>query len=177
MDRLNLALPFVPPTKLCSRGKLSVQWSIFSTNYGACAWRALQSQFPPDPNPPRNPCFPKNSLWLAPSWLPINPFIREITQTKSLFGHVEYRGPNHDNGELKSLRMYDSCMHTTPKSSPFTVSWRLTVSFLYSFHFFSLFQSASRLSGRPSSSETPSAAELVSAIEELVKSKMVRWIS
>uniref|UniRef100_A0A672Q7L3 non-specific serine/threonine protein kinase n=1 Tax=Sinocyclocheilus grahami TaxID=75366 RepID=A0A672Q7L3_SINGR len=31
----------------------------------------------------------------------------------------------------------------------------------------------SRLSGRPSSSETPSAAELVSAIEELVKSKMV----
>uniref|UniRef100_A0A673ME52 non-specific serine/threonine protein kinase n=1 Tax=Sinocyclocheilus rhinocerous TaxID=307959 RepID=A0A673ME52_9TELE len=30
----------------------------------------------------------------------------------------------------------------------------------------------SRLSGRPSSSETPSAAELVSAIEELVKSKM-----
>uniref|UniRef100_A0A4W6EPM2 non-specific serine/threonine protein kinase n=1 Tax=Lates calcarifer TaxID=8187 RepID=A0A4W6EPM2_LATCA len=34
--------------------------------------------------------------------------------------------------------------------------------------------SASRLSARPSSSETPSAAELVSAIEELVKSKMVR---
>ncbi|KAM3614475.1 uncharacterized protein V6R79_014933 [Siganus canaliculatus] len=32
--------------------------------------------------------------------------------------------------------------------------------------------SASRLSARPSSSETPSAAELVSAIEELVKSKM-----
>ncbi|XP_028971382.2 triple functional domain protein isoform X3 [Esox lucius] len=31
---------------------------------------------------------------------------------------------------------------------------------------------ASRLSGRPSSSETPSAAELVSAIEELVQSKM-----
>ncbi|CAL8260845.1 unnamed protein product [Boreogadus saida] len=31
---------------------------------------------------------------------------------------------------------------------------------------------ASRLSSRPSSSETPSAAELVSAIEELVKSKM-----
>lgn len=31
---------------------------------------------------------------------------------------------------------------------------------------------SSRLSGRPSSSETPSAAELVSAIEELVKSKM-----
>ncbi|KTG00378.1 hypothetical protein cypCar_00020548, partial [Cyprinus carpio] len=30
----------------------------------------------------------------------------------------------------------------------------------------------SRLSGRPSSSDTPSAAELVSAIEELVKSKM-----
>ncbi|KAB5586590.1 hypothetical protein PHYPO_G00003450 [Pangasianodon hypophthalmus] len=33
-------------------------------------------------------------------------------------------------------------------------------------------EKASRLSGRPSSSETPSAAELVSAIEELVKSKM-----
>uniref|UniRef100_A0A7N8WP95 non-specific serine/threonine protein kinase n=1 Tax=Mastacembelus armatus TaxID=205130 RepID=A0A7N8WP95_9TELE len=33
-------------------------------------------------------------------------------------------------------------------------------------------KSASRLSARPSSSETPSAAELVSAIEELVKSKM-----
>uniref|UniRef100_A0A672T5G1 non-specific serine/threonine protein kinase n=1 Tax=Sinocyclocheilus grahami TaxID=75366 RepID=A0A672T5G1_SINGR len=33
---------------------------------------------------------------------------------------------------------------------------------------------SSRLSVRPSSSETPSAAELVSAIEELVKSKMVR---
>uniref|UniRef100_A0AAR2LL39 non-specific serine/threonine protein kinase n=1 Tax=Pygocentrus nattereri TaxID=42514 RepID=A0AAR2LL39_PYGNA len=33
-------------------------------------------------------------------------------------------------------------------------------------------QASSRLSGRPSSSETPSAAELVSAIEELVKSKM-----
>ncbi|XP_057691051.1 triple functional domain protein isoform X1 [Corythoichthys intestinalis] len=33
-------------------------------------------------------------------------------------------------------------------------------------------KSASRLSGRPSSSETPSAAELVSAIEQLVKSKM-----
>ncbi|XP_035019042.1 triple functional domain protein isoform X1 [Hippoglossus stenolepis] len=33
-------------------------------------------------------------------------------------------------------------------------------------------KSACRLSGRPSSSETPSAAELVSAIEELVKSKM-----
>uniref|UniRef100_A0A8C2XPW3 non-specific serine/threonine protein kinase n=1 Tax=Cyclopterus lumpus TaxID=8103 RepID=A0A8C2XPW3_CYCLU len=32
--------------------------------------------------------------------------------------------------------------------------------------------SASRLSARPNSSETPSAAELVSAIEELVKSKM-----
>ncbi|XP_076827422.1 LOW QUALITY PROTEIN: triple functional domain protein [Brachyhypopomus gauderio] len=31
---------------------------------------------------------------------------------------------------------------------------------------------SSRLSGRPSSSETPSAAELVNAIEELVKSKM-----
>lgn len=37
-----------------------------------------------------------------------------------------------------------------------------------------IFQSGSRLSARPSSSETPSAAELVSAIEELVKSKMVR---
>uniref|UniRef100_A0A8B9JQ19 non-specific serine/threonine protein kinase n=1 Tax=Astyanax mexicanus TaxID=7994 RepID=A0A8B9JQ19_ASTMX len=34
-------------------------------------------------------------------------------------------------------------------------------------------QGSSRLSGRPSSSETPSAAELVSAIEELVKSKML----
>nr|XP_057908901.1 triple functional domain protein isoform X3 [Doryrhamphus excisus] len=33
-------------------------------------------------------------------------------------------------------------------------------------------KSATRLSARPSSSETPSAAELVSAIEELVKSKM-----
>ncbi|XP_054897787.1 triple functional domain protein isoform X1 [Poeciliopsis prolifica] len=33
-------------------------------------------------------------------------------------------------------------------------------------------KSTSRLSARPSSSETPSAAELVSAIEELVKSKM-----
>uniref|UniRef100_A0A673HGY7 non-specific serine/threonine protein kinase n=1 Tax=Sinocyclocheilus rhinocerous TaxID=307959 RepID=A0A673HGY7_9TELE len=33
-------------------------------------------------------------------------------------------------------------------------------------------KATSRLSGRPSSSETPSAAELVSAIEELVKSKM-----
>ncbi|TSL82500.1 Triple functional domain protein [Bagarius yarrelli] len=33
-------------------------------------------------------------------------------------------------------------------------------------------EKASRLSGRPSSSDTPSAAELVSAIEELVKSKM-----
>ncbi|TNN79748.1 Triple functional domain protein [Liparis tanakae] len=33
-------------------------------------------------------------------------------------------------------------------------------------------KSASRLSARPNSSETPSAAELVSAIEELVKSKM-----
>ncbi|KAM4633832.1 triple functional domain protein [Polymixia lowei] len=33
-------------------------------------------------------------------------------------------------------------------------------------------KAASRLSGRPNSSETPSAAELVSAIEELVKSKM-----
>ncbi|XP_056901773.1 triple functional domain protein isoform X2 [Takifugu flavidus] len=33
-------------------------------------------------------------------------------------------------------------------------------------------KSGSRLSARPSSSETPSAAELVSAIEELVKSKM-----
>uniref|UniRef100_A0A3B4C1R8 non-specific serine/threonine protein kinase n=1 Tax=Pygocentrus nattereri TaxID=42514 RepID=A0A3B4C1R8_PYGNA len=33
-------------------------------------------------------------------------------------------------------------------------------------------KASSRLSGRPSSSETPSAAELVSAIEELVKSKM-----
>uniref|UniRef100_A0A672GP11 non-specific serine/threonine protein kinase n=1 Tax=Salarias fasciatus TaxID=181472 RepID=A0A672GP11_SALFA len=39
------------------------------------------------------------------------------------------------------------------------------------------FVSASRLSARPSSSETPSAAELVSAIEELVKSKMVSWES
>lgn len=39
-----------------------------------------------------------------------------------------------------------------------------------------LYSQASRLSGRPSSSETPSAAELVSAIEELVKSKMVRCI-
>uniref|UniRef100_A0A8C7GVU2 non-specific serine/threonine protein kinase n=1 Tax=Oncorhynchus kisutch TaxID=8019 RepID=A0A8C7GVU2_ONCKI len=38
-------------------------------------------------------------------------------------------------------------------------------------------QSSSRLSVRPSSSETPSAAELVSAIEELVKSKMVRTLS
>uniref|UniRef100_A0A4W5JIZ2 non-specific serine/threonine protein kinase n=1 Tax=Hucho hucho TaxID=62062 RepID=A0A4W5JIZ2_9TELE len=36
---------------------------------------------------------------------------------------------------------------------------------------------SSRLSVRPSSSETPSAAELVSAIEELVKSKMVRTLS
>uniref|UniRef100_A0A9J8DGQ5 non-specific serine/threonine protein kinase n=1 Tax=Cyprinus carpio carpio TaxID=630221 RepID=A0A9J8DGQ5_CYPCA len=33
-------------------------------------------------------------------------------------------------------------------------------------------KATSRLSGRPSSSDTPSAAELVSAIEELVKSKM-----
>ncbi|XP_035386509.1 triple functional domain protein isoform X5 [Electrophorus electricus] len=33
-------------------------------------------------------------------------------------------------------------------------------------------KASSRLSGRPSSSETPSAAELVSAIEELVRSKM-----
>lgn len=40
-----------------------------------------------------------------------------------------------------------------------------------------LYPQASRLSGRPSSSETPSAAELVSAIEELVKSKMVRCAS
>lgn len=35
-------------------------------------------------------------------------------------------------------------------------------------------QASSRLIVRPTSSETPSAAELVSAIEELVKSKMVR---
>lgn len=34
-------------------------------------------------------------------------------------------------------------------------------------------QTSSRLLVRPTSSETPSAAELVSAIEELVKSKMV----
>lgn len=49
-------------------------------------------------------------------------------------------------------------------------------SLAYSFGFVSyfIFQSGSRLSARPSSSETPSAAELVSAIEELVKSKMVR---
>jgi len=46
--------------------------------------------------------------------------------------------------------------------------------FLSFFRFLSLCQSASRLSARPNSSETPSAAELVSAIEELVKSKMVR---
>lgn len=37
-----------------------------------------------------------------------------------------------------------------------------------------LLQASSRLLVRPTSSETPSAAELVSAIEELVKSKMVR---
>lgn len=45
---------------------------------------------------------------------------------------------------------------------------------LFSFVSYFIFQSGSRLSARPSSSETPSAAELVSAIEELVKSKMVR---
>lgn len=50
----------------------------------------------------------------------------------------------------------------------------LTFNFLSLVCLLSLFQSASRLSARPSSSETPSAAELVSAIEELVKSKMVR---
>lgn len=38
-------------------------------------------------------------------------------------------------------------------------------------------QTSSRLLVRPTSSETPSAAELVSAIEELVKSKMVRLTS
>uniref|UniRef100_A0A8C8J526 non-specific serine/threonine protein kinase n=1 Tax=Oncorhynchus tshawytscha TaxID=74940 RepID=A0A8C8J526_ONCTS len=40
-----------------------------------------------------------------------------------------------------------------------------------------LYSSSSRLSVRPCSSETPSAAELVSAIEELVKSKMVRTMA
>uniref|UniRef100_A0A8C3Q4S6 non-specific serine/threonine protein kinase n=1 Tax=Geospiza parvula TaxID=87175 RepID=A0A8C3Q4S6_GEOPR len=40
-----------------------------------------------------------------------------------------------------------------------------------------LAQTSSRLLVRPTSSETPSAAELVSAIEELVKSKMVRLAS
>uniref|UniRef100_A0A803V2Z6 non-specific serine/threonine protein kinase n=1 Tax=Ficedula albicollis TaxID=59894 RepID=A0A803V2Z6_FICAL len=39
------------------------------------------------------------------------------------------------------------------------------------------FETSSRLLVRPTSSETPSAAELVSAIEELVKSKMVRLTS
>uniref|UniRef100_A0A8C8SVY8 Trio Rho guanine nucleotide exchange factor n=1 Tax=Pelusios castaneus TaxID=367368 RepID=A0A8C8SVY8_9SAUR len=40
------------------------------------------------------------------------------------------------------------------------------------FPFFDIAQTSSRLLVRPTSSETPSAAELVSAIEELVKSKM-----
>uniref|UniRef100_A0A665TUZ8 non-specific serine/threonine protein kinase n=1 Tax=Echeneis naucrates TaxID=173247 RepID=A0A665TUZ8_ECHNA len=57
------------------------------------------------------------------------------------------------------------------------ITW--IISFLYLFLFVPTFispffsQTSSRLSVRPSSSETPSAAELVSAIEELVKSKMV----
>uniref|UniRef100_A0A4W3J5E4 Rho guanine nucleotide exchange factor 25 n=1 Tax=Callorhinchus milii TaxID=7868 RepID=A0A4W3J5E4_CALMI len=42
-----------------------------------------------------------------------------------------------------------------------------------SFFLYVILQTSSRLSVRPTSSETPSAAELVSAIEELVKSKMV----
>uniref|UniRef100_A0A8B9J2J9 non-specific serine/threonine protein kinase n=1 Tax=Amazona collaria TaxID=241587 RepID=A0A8B9J2J9_9PSIT len=42
------------------------------------------------------------------------------------------------------------------------------------FMFFGGLNTSSRLLVRPTSSETPSAAELVSAIEELVKSKMVR---
>lgn len=56
----------------------------------------------------------------------------------------------------------------------FYMFYTSTSNFRSFFWFLSLFQSASRLSARPSSSETPSAAELVSAIEELVKSKMVR---
>lgn len=54
------------------------------------------------------------------------------------------------------------------------VFYTFTLNFISSILSLSLFQSASRLSARPNSSETPSAAELVSAIEELVKSKMVR---
>lgn len=71
--------------------------------------------------------------------------------------------------------MYDCCTHAA-LSFTFVIFYPLAVKILFFFfiHFISLFQSASRLSARPSSSETPSAAELVSAIEELVKSKMVR---
>lgn len=65
-----------------------------------------------------------------------------------------------------AVRMQRSLVHLS-------VTPRL-LTFIFVSNFPSLFQSGSRLSARPSSSETPSAAELVSAIEELVKSKMVR---
>uniref|UniRef100_A0A8B9T0N8 non-specific serine/threonine protein kinase n=1 Tax=Anas platyrhynchos TaxID=8839 RepID=A0A8B9T0N8_ANAPL len=54
---------------------------------------------------------------------------------------------------------------------PTSAKLTLGFSFLYV-----IAQTSSRLLVRPTSSETPSAAELVSAIEELVKSKMVRLI-
>lgn len=60
------------------------------------------------------------------------------------------------------------------KSLDPSASTRLTLGFS---SFCVIAQTSSRLLVRPTSSETPSAAELVSAIEELVKSKMVRLTS
>lgn len=68
--------------------------------------------------------------------------------------------------------MHDCCAHAALFYIKYIHS--LAIKSISIYFCFSLFQSASRLSARPSSSETPSAAELVSAIEELVKSKMVR---
>lgn len=67
------------------------------------------------------------------------------------------------------LPLSDSCVHAACWSPVLHVCHEFSSLLWFSCDF----QSASRLSARPSSSETPSAAELVSAIEELVKSKMV----
>lgn len=66
----------------------------FDQSWCSCLKSSQIPELALDLNPPHNLCFPETSLLLAPTWSLINPFIRETTPTKSIFGHVEYRNPN-----------------------------------------------------------------------------------
>uniref|UniRef100_A0A3B5BJV3 non-specific serine/threonine protein kinase n=1 Tax=Stegastes partitus TaxID=144197 RepID=A0A3B5BJV3_9TELE len=101
--------------------------------------------------------------------------VRRLSSGKA-DGHVKKLAHKHKknrDGTRKNMDAMAGSQKDSDDSAATPQDETLEEPFIFFFRFLSLFQSASRLSARPNSSETPSAAELVSAIEELVKSKML----